>query len=654
MANYLKRQLIAQAPRLPLEGQLDLTYRCNFNCRHCWLRIPSSAPERHAELTFDEVRRVIDDARRMGTRHWNLSGGEPMLRPDFVEIFDYITRKAPHYSLNTNGSLITPQIAERLKRVGTKMVALYGATADVCDQITRLPDSFEATMRGFAYLKEAGAGFIVQIVPMRDNYHQFDAIVRLAQSLSPDWRLGASWLYLSASGDRKRNREILRQRLTPRQVVALDGPDVEGSLGRDNLQECGPAPGNDRLFAACILQGRTFHVDPYGRMSFCSLSHDPTLRYSLREGSFREAWEQFIPSLVDTLRGGQEYSDNCAACDLRAECYWCPARGYLEHRSFSAPVKYLCAVAQEMQRVRDEWQARNRRYYGIAGVIVQVDADLPISDETFHAKFDSFRVDGPGQDTVTIRHHFRLPELGAQTLGQQVYHRPPWAIYRRGDSWVYLAITPEGGTESTTCVAVFNKDHSHGRIYHLDEALFRKGKLPSLTQFTTDQIWLARVLAGRQACYLHSSAAILNGEGVLFAGRSGAGKSTLVRMLQGEAEILGDERNIVRLWPEGWRVHGSWSHGEVPAVSPGSAPLRAICFLEQGQASHLTRLYDHWEITRQLLACLIRPLETPDWWDRILDLVQQMSSQIPSYRLCFERGGPLAALLKRGIGIHEP
>jgi len=93
----------------------------------------------------------------MGCRQWSISGGEPMLRPDFEEIFDYITRKSASYSLNTNGTLITPRIAQLLKRKGTKMVALYGATPDVHDWITRNPGSFEAVLRGLAYLKEAGA-----------------------------------------------------------------------------------------------------------------------------------------------------------------------------------------------------------------------------------------------------------------------------------------------------------------------------------------------------------------------------------------------------------------------------------------------------------------------------------------------------------------
>ncbi|MDH5414947.1 MAG: radical SAM protein, partial [Flavobacteriaceae bacterium] len=213
MKEYLRLKSSQEIPRIPLNGSIDLTYRCNNNCRHCWLRISSKSPEEQNELTIDEIKKLVDDARSMGCCRWSISGGEPMLRPDFAKIFDYITRKSISYSINTNGTFITPKIAKLMKRKGSKMVVLYGATPEVHDHITRNPGSFEAAMRGFSYFKEAGVAFTVQLLPMKDNYHQFQDMIRLAESLSPHWRFGATWLYLSASGDQERNKEIKRQRL---------------------------------------------------------------------------------------------------------------------------------------------------------------------------------------------------------------------------------------------------------------------------------------------------------------------------------------------------------------------------------------------------------------------------------------------------------
>ena len=171
--------------RFPRHGRIDLTYRCNNQCRHCWLSIPADSPRIEKELSADDIFRIALEARQIGCNEWSISGGEPMLRPDFPEIFDSLTRKVVSYTLNTNGSLITPEIAKLLTRRGNKIVAFYGADAAVHDKITRTPGSFEAFLRGCAYLKKAGAGFSVQVVPMRDNFQQLDAMLRLAESLEP-------------------------------------------------------------------------------------------------------------------------------------------------------------------------------------------------------------------------------------------------------------------------------------------------------------------------------------------------------------------------------------------------------------------------------------------------------------------------------------
>ncbi len=133
MSNFVRVRKVKRLPRVPLEGSLDLTYRCNNICRHCWLWLSPNASEEKDELTFDEIRHIADQARAMGTRNWCISGGEPMIREDFPDIFDYLTRGDAEYSLNTNGTLITPAVARLLKRRGAKFVSLYGATAAVQD-----------------------------------------------------------------------------------------------------------------------------------------------------------------------------------------------------------------------------------------------------------------------------------------------------------------------------------------------------------------------------------------------------------------------------------------------------------------------------------------------------------------------------------------
>jgi len=103
---------------------------------------------------------------------------------------------------------------------------------------------------------------------------------------------------------------------------------------------------------------------------------------------------------------------------------------------------------------------------------------------------------------------------------------------------------------------------------------------------------------------------------------------------------------IVRRWPEGFSVHGSWSHGDVPQVSAADAPLRAILLLEKAGTNRLERLEDRKEIVRRLPLYLIKPMVTADWWQKVLGLVERMAREVPVYRLRFDRSGGVKDVLK--------
>jgi len=646
--DYLTTTVLNTLPRVPLEGNLDITYRCNNNCRHCWLNIPADQRIKNNELSLAQIKNVVGQAQILGCRNWSISGGEPMLRPDFLEIFNYITSRCQRYSLNTNGTLITQKIARALRKKGVKMIALYGATAKVHDHVTRTPGSFERLMAGFAYMKEARAGFMVQAIPMKDNFHQFKSMLALAASLSKDYRIGAAWLHLSACRDPRMNKDIIKQRLSPEQVLKIDQPDVSyENWAEQSSSECVNARSGSYLFADCINNRRAFHIDPYGQMSFCSFVKDPVFRYDLRKGDFKEGWDKFIPGLAKKARATEEYKDNCGLCRKRNDCRWCASYAYLEHGRFGAKINYLCKVAKANRHFKDNWAKGHRAYFNIAGINITVESDLPITDRTFHRKFKHFEGKCPGKDSVAIYHHFSLPNLKDKDLGLQVYRKVPWAVYKKNNSWIYLGIPPGNNDKDLQRIVVFNSAHTRATVYNKGEKLFLKGNLPSLTMFTSDQIFLARILADREGCYLHASGVNFGGGGLLFAGHSEAGKSTIAKLLKGKVKLLCDDRMIIRRFPEGFKIFGTWSHGELPDVSADSAPLRAVMFLEKSNQNRLISLDDKKEITRRMLSFLIRPFVTSDWWEKTLTLVEQVAEQVPCYVLRFDKSGKIIKELEK-------
>jgi len=293
---------------------------------------------------------------------------------------------------------------------------------------------------------------------------------------------------------------------------------------------------------------------------------------------------------------------------------------------------------------------KNRRFYRIAGITIQIDSDLPITDRTFKPKFRLFEVEGPGEDTIFIRHCFSLPSLEGMELGSKVYDRAPWMIYKKDDGWVYLGVVREDGERHVYQAAFFSPDYSRARIHSEREEIYRMGGLHSLTLFPTDQILLSQVLADREGCFIHSSGVKMKENGCLFVGHSDAGKSTMAGMLADRAEVLCDDRVVVRKWEEGFRIHGTWSHGDIPEVSASSAPLKALFFLEQAQENRVIPLGGGDGQAGRLLSCLIKPLVTAEWWKKMIALAEQISAQVPCYILRFDRSGGAAGLIEETVG----
>ena len=134
----------------------------------------------------------------------------------------------------------------------------------------------------------------------------------------------------------------MRQRLEPKEAVELDKPDLSyEELMKEQYNQCGKETNDKYLFSSCINNRRDFHIDPYGRMTFCCFIKNSDLWYNLIKGSFRDCWENFIPSLATKVKITEEYKKNCGSCDLRKDCRFCPVYGYLEHRDFNKKIEYL-------------------------------------------------------------------------------------------------------------------------------------------------------------------------------------------------------------------------------------------------------------------------------------------------------------------------
>lgn len=329
------RQEIA-GRRLPLGGTIELTRRCNNRCAHCYNNLPAEeASARAAELGKEEWRRLLDEAVAMGCLYLLITGGEPLLHPDFAAIYEHARRRGLLVTVFTNGRGLTAETVDLLAAMPPLAVevTLYGATRETWERVTRVPGSFAQSLAGIERLGSRGVRQRLKTTLSRINRHELPGMRRLASSFGASFRFDA---LLNARLDG--SREPLSLRLSPDEAVALDLADPERvrALRETKARAVSPACG----IYACEAGVHAFAVDPYGRLRLCALAAEED-GFDLRRGAFREGWEGWA---ARRRARPADAATRCTACGLLDLCGVCPQAARLECGRESAPVDFLCEV----------------------------------------------------------------------------------------------------------------------------------------------------------------------------------------------------------------------------------------------------------------------------------------------------------------------
>ena len=337
----LQRRLSAY--RTPVNGTIEVTRRCPLECAHCYNNLPmGDVDARHRELTFEEHCRLLDEITDAGCIWLLYTGGEIFARKDFLDIYSYAKQKGLILILFTNGTLITPKIADYLVewRPFNIEITLYGRTKETYERLTGIPGSYDRCLNGIRLLMERRLPLKLKTVGVTINKHEIWDMQRFAEE-----ELGLEFKFDSMINARiDCSQSPLAVRLTPEDIVELDLQDPERAgewkqLYANSSRPMLP-PQQDEEVYHCGGGTNSFAIDPQGQMSICVLSHMDT--YNWRTGSFREGWEQF---LYKVRQKKITRITKCAACEIKTMCNMCPATGELEYGDPEEPVDYFCHVA---------------------------------------------------------------------------------------------------------------------------------------------------------------------------------------------------------------------------------------------------------------------------------------------------------------------
>lgn len=328
----------AAAHQRVIKAQLELTYRCNLHCRHCYTDPYNSKEFFPRELTLDEIHRLLDEMQQIGIVWLNLTGGDIFMHPQFFEIYETAYRKGFLLQLYTNGTLFTKASIERLQQMPpfTIDISCHSVTEASFDWFTQVPGSYRAFVRGLELLKESSLQFSLKTKAMNWNTDEMPAIRQFVASFGQEFGFTTS-LSPRLNGD----LSSLSYRIAPDTIIALNGDRAAADANEERCNTSADvfAPTTDRLYR-CGCGTDTIHINAWGELGTCTLQYER--RLSLRVYPLADA----IEMLFREIRGLRYQGDSpCRTCDIHTFCDKKPSDARWECGAAEDPIPYDCDVA---------------------------------------------------------------------------------------------------------------------------------------------------------------------------------------------------------------------------------------------------------------------------------------------------------------------
>lgn len=358
-ASTAERRLmeLAETRNMPLTGSMELLPLCNLNCRMCYVRLSRAEMDRRGRMrTGEEWLALGRQMVQAGTLFLLLTGGEPLLHPDFKEIYLGLKKMGLILTINTNATLIDENWADFFARSKPRRIniTLYGASNATYERLCGCSDGCDRVVRAVKLLRQRGVDVKLSTTITPANVEDLSAMLALAQTLEVS--LHAETYVMPAARERSQPFEQ-QNRLLPEEAAAARIEGLRGGMGEDMFRQYRTQtlrlidsfePRQPEPCAVSCHGGKcSFTVNWQGMLRACVVTSEPEA--SAFELGFREAWQRVSRAFTEG-----RFCADCSTCRLRPVCRVCAAAPALETGDPMARPEYLCRYAAESERLLRE------------------------------------------------------------------------------------------------------------------------------------------------------------------------------------------------------------------------------------------------------------------------------------------------------------
>ena len=341
----LRRAAIAGRP---INGSLELLPLCNMNCDMCYIRLSRSEMEKKGRLrTADEWIRLGDQMTRSGVLFLLLTGGEPLLFPDFKRLYLELRQRGMILTINTNGTLVDEEWADLFGKYKPRRinVTLYGADNEAYERLCHYPGGFEKALKGVQLLRRQGVDVKINGSVTKENRKDMSSIYRIGKKFGVPVHMDTYML----PGLHESGKSIGEQaRLSPEDAAEAEFEAMREELSSDAFSlyvqtKLAQLEDNDIRYptgVSCMAGNCSFTVNWQGEMRPCVSLSEPAS--DVFEVGFETAWRNISAGIKEIC-----FSSKCGTCSWRSVCKICVASAGLETGKYNGTPEYLCEYAKK-------------------------------------------------------------------------------------------------------------------------------------------------------------------------------------------------------------------------------------------------------------------------------------------------------------------